>query len=327
MNQLISVIVPVYNSGEYLERCIESLLKQVYQPLEILIVDDGSTDVNTKTLCDELADKHASISTYHKENGGSASARNYGIKKAIGEFVGFVDSDDVVEPTMYSTLYREMIEHNVKVVIGNISTEENGRTIDGREVLPAGQYSNVELLHYFFLGHWHSACTNLYERSLFDDTLFPEGEVNEDFLLNYLIFKEQNSVYYDDRVFYHYLRRPGSNTSSPVSLRFADWIKHTEKVLSEYGSHQYLSKEAQYQYLFSNIVLGNKCLLTMTHNTSEEANRLYDIVTNNLKKNRNQVLNNPFLTTRCRCFGIMLAYFPRIYMSLALLFLKLRRSL
>lgn len=324
MNKLISVIVPVFNTGQYLEWCINSILQQDYSPLEVIIVDDGSTDISTIDLCDRLGAINDNIFVYHKANGGLSSARNFGINKSSGKYISFVDSDDVLEPMMLSTLYRNIVNHNVNIAIGNISTEENGHLIDILKSIPSGEYNNEELLHYFFLGYWHSACTNLYARSLFENIAFPEGEINEDYLLNYLLYKEQKSVYYDERVMYHYVRRPGSITSSPVTIKFTDWIKHTEKVLKEYGSHRTLSKEAQYQYLYSNIVLGNKCLLTLTHSRSEEANQLYDIVTNNLKKNRSQVLSNPFITTRYRCFGVMLAYAPRIYKSLVILFLKLR---
>ena len=102
---LISVIVPVYNIMDYLPRCVQSLGQQTYRNLEILLVDDGSTD-GTGQLCDRLAAQDGRIRVLHKENGGTSSARNMGIEKALGEFLGFVDSDDYVEPDMYMQLYR-----------------------------------------------------------------------------------------------------------------------------------------------------------------------------------------------------------------------------
>ena len=92
---LVSVIVPVYNILDCLERCVDSLLAQTYKEIEILLVDDGSTD-GTGTLCDQLAEKDSRIRVFHKENGGSSSARNVGIQQARGEYLGFVDSDDYV---------------------------------------------------------------------------------------------------------------------------------------------------------------------------------------------------------------------------------------
>ena len=100
MNEKISVIVPVYNSINCLERCVASIRRQTYPELEILLIDDGSTD-GTGKLCEELARQDGRIRVYHKANGGASSARNLGIARAEGEFLGFVDSDDYIEPDTY----------------------------------------------------------------------------------------------------------------------------------------------------------------------------------------------------------------------------------
>ena len=102
--ELISVIVPVYNIREYLERCVESILAQTWENLEVLLVDDGSTD-GTEKLVDELQKRDGRIRVFHKENGGSSSARNLGVCEAKGRYLGFVDSDDYIEPFMYERLY------------------------------------------------------------------------------------------------------------------------------------------------------------------------------------------------------------------------------
>ena len=114
MKPLISVIVPVYNIIEYLPRCVHSITSQTYENLELLLVDDGSTD-GTGELCDRLAAEDGRIRVFHKENGGSSSARNLGISQAKGEYLGFVDSDDYVEPDMYERLYGGICEYQVKV--------------------------------------------------------------------------------------------------------------------------------------------------------------------------------------------------------------------
>lgn len=107
---LISVIVPVYNIIPYLPRCVESLQKQTYPELEILLIDDGSTD-DTPALCDRLAENDPRIRVFHKENGGPSSARNFGLTQAAGAYVGFVDSDDYVDADMYERLYRRSRLH------------------------------------------------------------------------------------------------------------------------------------------------------------------------------------------------------------------------
>ena len=109
MEPLISVIVPVYNTKDYLVRCVDSICAQTYRNLELLLVDDGSTD-GTGRLCEELAEKDSRIRVFHQENGGSSSARNLGIRNAAGGYLGFVDSDDYIEPDMYEKLLRVMTE-------------------------------------------------------------------------------------------------------------------------------------------------------------------------------------------------------------------------
>ena len=106
---LLSVIVPVYNVKDYVERCVDSIINQTYRNLEILIVDDGSTD-GSGALCDVLAGRDSRIRVFHTANGGLSAARNVGIDAASGALIGFVDSDDWIEPDMYEFLYRLMME-------------------------------------------------------------------------------------------------------------------------------------------------------------------------------------------------------------------------
>ncbi|MBO4557319.1 MAG: glycosyltransferase family 2 protein [Bacteroidales bacterium] len=318
MGGQISVIVPVFNTGRYLSKCVDSLLAQDYPEIEIILVDDGSTDSYTVKLCDDLAAGSDKINCWHTANGGSSAARNFGISKASGRYIGFVDSDDYVDPEMYSTLYDNLKRNNVAVSICELATEENGRLVDRVGPLAAGVYDNASLLHHFFLGHWHSSCTILYDRKLFETVSFPVGEANEDYLLNYLIFKEQQRVAYTDKVLYHYIRRSGSNTASPITLRFLSWLKHTEKVLADYGGSALLKKEAEYQYLYSNIVLGNKCLLTLAGQQSADAEAIYKTIVNNLRQSFGKLLSNSFLSFRNKLFGMLLAVCPRIYRAAAL---------
>ena len=327
MNDLISVVVPVYNTGNYLKSCVTSIIQQDYQNFEILLVDDGSNDVTTIDLCDKLADTYENVLVYHKQNGGSASARNYGIIEAKGKYIGFVDSDDVIDSNMFSTLYSLIKKDEVKVSICGISTEENGRSFQTDQNLESGCYGNHDLMHHFLLGHWHSACTCLYEKSLFDSVSFPEGEVNEDYMLNYLIFKDLDRISFTREPFYHYLRRVNSNTGAPKTLRFLDWIKHTQFVLDEMSQDTSLVQEAEYQYLYSNIILGNSALLTLDRVETDEAKQLYKIVSTNLRASKKMLHRNSFLSKRIKMMGIAMAYTPGLYKWNILTALKIKRFL
>ena len=126
---LISVIVPVYNVEEYLTQCIESIINQTYTNLEIILVDDGSTDQSGK-ICDEYAIKDDRIQVIHKENRGVGSARNVGLDTSKGEYVSFVDSDDYVDKNYIKILLKQMLEHNVQVSICNLAiTDKKNTTI------------------------------------------------------------------------------------------------------------------------------------------------------------------------------------------------------
>ena len=116
MNELISVIVPVYNVEEYLPKCIESIINQTYKNLEIILVDDGSTD-NSGRICDEYAKKDDRIIVFHKENGGLSDARNCGIDAATGDWVQFVDSDDYIHQTMVEKMYSSCKRNQTKLAV------------------------------------------------------------------------------------------------------------------------------------------------------------------------------------------------------------------
>lgn len=167
---LISVIVPVYNIKEYLERCVNSILAQTWENLEILLVDDGSDD-GTERLVDELEEKDDRIRVFHKENGGSSSARNLGIREAKGAYLGFVDSDDYIEPFMYERLYRAMKETGMPVAQGGRrEIDEQGNVLPDICVPPKEQtvYNGKEFMRELLLHKGDcSFCTKLTDASLF----------------------------------------------------------------------------------------------------------------------------------------------------------------
>ena len=117
--ELISIIVPVYNVEKYLKKCVDSIVNQTYKNLEIILVDDGATD-NSGKICDELVELDNRIKVYHKKNGGLSDARNYGVERATGDYIGFVDSDDYIDAEMYEKLYEAIKKENVDVAECNL---------------------------------------------------------------------------------------------------------------------------------------------------------------------------------------------------------------
>ena len=236
MKPLISVIVPVYNIMEYLPRCVASLCAQTYENLEILLVDDGSTD-GSKELCDDLGKTDNRIRVFHKENGGSSSARNLGLAHCKGELIGFIDSDDYVEPDMYELLQDAISRHQVSVAqIGRDEIDMGGKKLPNiceppveEECIAAGDFLKDLLLH---KGDC-SFCTKLIKKELFSQAEFPLGVLNEDFHLLIQLLPKMKKIVSLPKQGYHVFCRVGSNTRKikGFSRVFGDNVDNADMVM------------------------------------------------------------------------------------------------
>lgn len=253
-NPLISVIVPVYKVEEYLARCVDSILGQTYRNLEILLVDDGSPD-RCGVMCDEYGSRDSRIRVIHKENGGLSSARNAAIDVARGEYIGFVDSDDWIEPETYEALLDMALTEQVKLVCGgryDVSSK-TGEKIVGlcppkREVI-----SGEELCGRIFL--WDNvdsaAWDKLYHRSLFREIRYPLGRICEDLPTTYRIALDAGRVGMLAKPLYNYYHRPGSITASGFTPKNLHACQHSRSVLEDIRkNHPALGKRAEYFHVF-----------------------------------------------------------------------------
>ncbi len=213
-NDLISIIVPVYNMEQYMERCVNSIINQTYSNLEIILVDDGSTD-RSPAMCDEYALKDARIKVVHKANGGLSDARNAGLKVATGAYIGYVDSDDWVELSMYQKLYEACIENDAQVAVcryakayqDRIERGGNGRVtaFDRDGILKVYLSDMDEYVVY------NSVWSKLFAREVVDGVLFPVGQNSEDIIYTTKAFCKLNKAVYIDECLYNYvLDREGS---------------------------------------------------------------------------------------------------------------------
>lgn len=232
---LISVIVPVYNVAQYLDRCVESILKQTYHRLEIILVDDGSTDASP-AKCDAYARRDSRVRVIHKQNGGLSDARNAGLAVASGEYIGYVDSDDWIEPDMYERMHQACVWHHAQLAVCRYFCEYKDQTKAGGDgcVVPL---SREELLKIYIGGHkeyviYNSVWSKLFHRDLVSGTLFPKGRNSEDIMYTTRAFCKAERAVYLNQCFYHYvLDREGSIMNAAKSERmFADelpfWREH-----------------------------------------------------------------------------------------------------
>lgn len=210
--ELISVIVPVYNVEPYLCRCVDSILRQTYRNLEIILVDDGSTDQGGK-ICDEYARKDPRVIVVHQENGGLSVARNTGIDRAKGEYLSFVDSDDFIDERMLEVLYADLRAAGAEVSAIEYQTFEREEELKPEENLtPMQTMTGEEAIRRVLIsnGIEDFAWNKLYKKSLFDRIRYPEGRVFEDLGTTYRLLECCRTVAYRPAKLYFYYQRQDS---------------------------------------------------------------------------------------------------------------------
>ena len=230
-NQLISIIVPVYNVEEYLKQCLDSILGQTYRNWELILVNDGSTD-SSGLICQEYAEKDARFRYFEKENGGQSEARNYGIEQAQGEYLTFVDSDDWVTETYIEELYSKLRHYNADISITNYFIFQESNATFYKHVFEPWEkdYDSKYLLEHYFENQegdffLSTVWGKLYKKSLFEWLRFPKGMTSEDAALVYKIYDLAEKIVYFHKDSYCYRQREGSTSKCVTVSSIEDSIK------------------------------------------------------------------------------------------------------
>lgn len=205
---MISVIVPIYNVECYLRQCIDSILCQTYRDLEIVLIDDGSLDKSGE-ICDEYAKRDNRIIVFHTENHGLSAARNLGLNEAKGDYIGFVDSDDWIEPDMYERLFQSLNETAADICNSGVKREYLKSGIDGKNC--SGLFYGPDAIQILILEQIESGVWNkLYKKKCWDNIRFPEGHNYEDIATLYKVFLKINTICCNPKILYHYRMRESS---------------------------------------------------------------------------------------------------------------------
>lgn len=257
-NDLISVIVPVYNVEQYLGKCLRSIMDQTYKNIEIILVDDGSTD-SSGFICEKAAIEDKRCLVFHKKNGGLSSARNFGIKYAKGRYLSFVDSDDYLMPTMIEKMHCEMIKHSVEIVACNylFYFDES----DKKRVHPVWTDNSVELssnmakkLLLFENTYRCYAWNKMYSKYLFDDIEFPEGKLYEDIITSYKLISKIDKMYFVNEALYVYRQRVGSITQKS-NKRVYEILDPIRIILGmDSNSYVRMGSLLYYKYFFHDVI-------------------------------------------------------------------------
>lgn len=257
---LISIVVPVYNAATYLERCFRCLREQSYPTLEFVLVDDGSTDQSGE-MCDQIAAKDGRFKVFHIKNGGASLARKYGLERAKGEFVSFMDCDDCVSTDYIKQLYDLIVSHNVNVSACRVqrifNESEIPAQIEGEQCLLPFE----KLMPRFFKYEFWGFPAKLYNREIFHNAKFPTATLSEDYYVMAQLFLQEGNMAYTDAPLYYYEYHEGSLSHLAISKRA---FEEFENVKAVYEMMQ--AQAPQYaEMALSNVVETCLKLLSMNH--------------------------------------------------------------
>lgn len=282
---LVSVIVPAYNAEKYISECIQSLLIQTYQNLEVLIIDDGSTD-HTADICRQLSEQDGRIHYHRQDNSGVSVARNTGLALACGQYILFIDADDELHSSMIEKLVRDIEDNDADFSVCDIrkisSPDEKSENVDVSDIELYDQDDALRLYmtqNYFEIGVWNK----LFRKSLIEDISYVEGRrMNEDKYFVFEALMKANRVSYRREALYYYYVRPQSATKGKFDARWFDNRYFAQQIYYRILEEKpHLEVAARTQYLLSLYYL----ILVMKRNAAEnEFNEEYKSIVEETKK-------------------------------------------
>lgn len=303
----ISIIVPVYNVEKYIHECVNSILKQTYQNYELILVDDGSTDQCVQ-ICDEYQRKDGRVRVIHKKNGGLSDARNFGIEVATGDYISFVDSDDIISQNYIEIMLSAVLKYDADIVQGTLTREQSE--------LNAVSNQNVET----FTGEeayrqcmlWKRvkvyACAKLYRKELFQDIRYPLGRINEDSCTFYKIFPLAKKVVCVPDYIYFYRKTPGSIMNQPISKKRLEVMNVPNEMQEYFGENSLKYRdEIEYYRMRLGIHLYNESITNgMADNIEYEVGQLLEML-------KSIDVSNPFFDRKYKMLLFILKKYPRLY--------------
>lgn len=305
----ISVIIPAYNIEKYISECIESVLNQNFSDdYEVIIVDDGSTD-NTVEEINKYNQKN--VKTIHQKNAGLSAARNTGIDKAAGEYIAFIDGDDIISEDFLSVLYDSLIDNSSDIAICGIKefcdktpqvkTQNNdAETVNGEDAtirLLIGQ-ENQDII----------VCNKLYKKELFKNIRFPEGKLHEDNLTTYKLFGKTKNVSTVQEDLYFYRKRKGSiMAEQDIRDRLEIKEQAAKEAIEYFEGNQTLKDAAEVSFLLSQFAFLDNVASGKIKNQELWRNKL-----SNIKNNRKKFSNNPLITKKLKIY-LTLIKIPVLY--------------
>ncbi len=305
MNELVSIILPVYKVEKYLEKCIETLIRQTYKNIEIILIDDGSPD-KCGVICDEYSKKDERVKVVHNLNKGVSNARNTGLKMAKGRYICFVDPDDYVAEDYIEYLYKILLENNADISCCNFeyvyeNAQENIETLKEKENIKI--YNTIDGLEdlLYQKNIDTSSWGKLFKREAFSNILFPEGKIYEDFGTIYKVIMKLNVIVYSNQKKYYYLQRKESTIGRAFKEKDFDMLELSKEmeryILDEYPQ---LDKAVKSRIL-------NMDFYFLRRMDKKEYKKQYNDIKCNIKQIRKDVYSSPKIKMKTK-IAIIISY-------------------
>ncbi len=266
---MISIIVPFYNVENYIEECLQSIVSQIFIDFEVILIDDGSTD-NSATICERFCKTDARFKYFKKTNEGVSSARNLGLQNASGDFITFVDSDDIIHPNYLETLFKLTKQYNAEIVSVSHTIFSKIADVNICNKNKISVFSPTEAIEktLYQSDLNNSVWGKIIKKTLFDNILFPQGKIYEDLAVFYLLFERANKIVHTTQTLYFYRQREGSYIQNFIPQR-TDVLDITDKISEYYKSNKLLSRAANDRKLSANF---NILWLSTINNYNDEKN-------------------------------------------------------
>lgn len=316
-NDLISVIIPVYNVEKYLEKSVESVVKQTYNNLEIILIDDGSTD-NSGKICDNLAKNDNRIKVIHKENGGAADARNYGLSNSTGDYICFVDSDDYVSTEFVEKLYNAILEEDADMsVCDYLYAGVDETTWKNSKKKQKRNYTNIEALQDMFSCKQILEvilCNKLFKKSLFVDNKikFPVGKMYEDNFTMYKLFYYSKKITLIPDKLYFYVQTKNSVMRvkfNEKKLQMLQCLEETKEFLKLHNCKKLMPYYNVYSFSTKRSLINNMILDNYDFNAIQKMRK-------EIASEIGNIIFSKYITTKMKIKMIVLAVNYKLFLKL-----------
>lgn len=310
---LITVIVPVYNVEKYLDNCVNSLVNQTYKNLEIILVDDGSSDKSPQ-ICDKWKQQDSRIKVIHKENGGASSARNAGLDAAVGDYIGFVDSDDYIDFDMYEIMLKQIMDNHADAASCAIVRENPDGSVEmwGSKQARLNILDNTSLLQLVGAAEGIlpvSPCNKLFSKKVISDIRFDlRFKYAEDVLFNFQVSENIKTMVVQNVARYHYV----SNETS-VSHRSFDIHRFDEHKVMDIIFDMTKKKPEIYKYCVKGDVLKSFRTIKQMMSADNETDKFWTI-RNRIIKNRKEIFKSDIYSKETKLKTLLLWLMPHVYM-------------